>query len=294
MRAQRDFYSEKPVPDEEFKWYKEQFSYDKSELNAQVEWRDEKAEDWIQEKISFDAAYGNERVFAHLFLPKKYKPPFQTVVYFPGSGSVSQKSSETLTGWWEFQNNLSFMVTGGRAVLYPIYKGTFERRDGIPGNLHSGRTATFQYVEYLKKIVQDFIRSIDYLETREEIDNDKLAYFGFSWGGRLGAIIPAVEERLKLNIISVGGLTTMRKPRPEADGINYVTRVKIPTLMLNGRYDMKFPLEESAKATLALLGTPEEDKLLKVYETDHFIPRNELIKETLAWLDKYFGIPKFM
>ena len=184
------------------------------------------------------------------------------------------------------------MVTGGRAVLYPIYKGTFERRDGIPSGLHAGASATHQYVEYLKKIVQDFNRSIDYLETREEIDTNKFAFFGFSWGGQLATIIPAVEDRLKLNIISVGGLTTTRKPRPEADGINYVTRVKIPTLMLNGKYDMKFPIDESARATLSLLGTPEEDKLLKAYETDHFIPRNELIKETLAWLDKYFGRPK--
>jgi hypothetical protein len=38
-----------------------------------------------------------------------------------------------------------------------------------------------------------------------------------------------------------------------------------------------------------LLGTPDEHKELKVYETDHFIPRNEVIKETLAWLDRYLG-----
>jgi len=26
-----------------------------------------------------------------------------------------------------------------------------------------------------------------------------------------------------------------------------------------------------------------------VYETDHIPPRNEFIKETLAWLDRYLG-----
>jgi serine/threonine protein kinase/dienelactone hydrolase len=292
LPPQRDYYNETPVSDDEFTWYKEQFSYDKTELNARVEWRDESAEEWSQEKVTFDAAYGNERVIAHLFIPKKYLPPYQTVIYFPGSSSVYQKTSETITDWFEFKNYLSFMVTDGRAVLYPIYKGTFERRDGIPSGLHSGNSATHEYVEYLKKIVKDFRRSIDYLETREEIDIKKLAFYGASWGGRLGALIPAVEDRLKINIILVGGLKTTRKPRPEADPINYVTRIKIPTLMLNGKYDMKFPLEESAKATLALLGTPKEDKVLKLYDTDHFIPINELIKETLAWFDKYFGRPK--
>jgi len=27
-----------------------------------------------------------------------------------------------------------------------------------------------------------------------------------------------------------------------------------------------------------------------VYDTDHSIPRNEYIKETLNWLDKYLGL----
>ena len=38
-----------------------------------------------------------------------------------------------------------------------------------------------------------------------------------------------------------------------------------------------------------LLGTPKEDKHIVTYETDHFIPKKELIKESLAWLDRYFG-----
>jgi len=38
-----------------------------------------------------------------------------------------------------------------------------------------------------------------------------------------------------------------------------------------------------------LLGTSKDQKVLKLYETDHYIPRNELIEETLAWLDHYLG-----
>jgi hypothetical protein len=37
------------------------------------------------------------------------------------------------------------------------------------------------------------------------------------------------------------------------------------------------------------LGTPVPDKQQKVYDTDHIPPRNEFIKETLAWLDRYLG-----
>jgi pimeloyl-ACP methyl ester carboxylesterase len=77
--------------------------------------------------------------------------------------------------------------------------------------------------------------------------------------------------------------------RPEISNINYVTRVKIPTLMFSGRYDMIFPYETRAKPMFDLLGTPQENKTWKVYDSDHFVPRQEFIKETLAWLDKHFG-----
>jgi hypothetical protein len=62
--------------------------------------------------------------------------------------------------------------------------------------------------------------------------------------------------------------------------------------MLNGRYDMVFPYETCVKPMYDLLGTPEEDKKMVLYDTDHFIPRNELIKETLVWLDRYLGTVK--
>ena len=59
--------------------------------------------------------------------------------------------------------------------------------------------------------------------------------------------------------------------------------------MLNGKYDTLESLETSIRPMFDLLGTPAEHKALKLYETDHIPPRNEYIKETLAWLDRYLG-----
>ena len=59
--------------------------------------------------------------------------------------------------------------------------------------------------------------------------------------------------------------------------------------MLNGKYDLTFPLAAEVKPFYDLLGTPEKDKALKVYESDHWVPTSELIRETLGWLEKYFG-----
>jgi len=285
----RDYYKEEPVSDAIFQVYKEQFSYDKTDLNARLESRDDSAEDWIHERITFDAAYGNERIIAHLFLPKNSPPPYQTVIYVPGSGSLFQASSEDLASYFEFTAFLSFLVKNGRAVLYPVYKGTFERRDDALIPIYGG-TNSHSYTEFLIQVVKDFKRSIDYLETRQDIDNSKLAYFGMSWGGLLGAIIPAVEERLQTTIILGGGLNG--RGRPEVNQINYITRVKTPTLMLIGKYDTLVPYEKSSKPMFDLLGTPNEHKELKLYETDHVPHMNDFIKETLAWLDRYLGSVK--
>jgi cephalosporin-C deacetylase-like acetyl esterase len=282
----RDYYKEKPITDSIFQVYKEQFSYDKTDLDVRVESRDESSKDWIQERITFDAAYDGERIIGNLFLPKNTAPPYQTVIYFPGAQAVFQKSSEGMDTIFEFEVFLSFIVKNGRAVIYPVYKGTYERRDKALVPIVFGDTS-YKYSEYLSKLVKDFKRCIDYLETRKDIDSDKLAYYGMSWGGTLGAIIPAVEERLKASVLLGAGFYL--PCRPEADQINYVTRVKIPTLMLNGRYDTLFPYETSIKPMFDLLGTPDEHKEMKMYETDHIAPRNEFIKETLAWLDRYLG-----
>jgi dienelactone hydrolase/predicted Ser/Thr protein kinase len=283
--VERDFHKETPVPDPVFQVYKGRFSYDKTDLKARVESRRDNPGDWTQEKITFDAAYGGERVIAYLFLPQNAPPPFQTVIYVPGSASLITKSSQNLESYYEFPMFLSFIVKSGRAILFPVYKGTFERGDPALAAIFEG-TDSHLYTEFLTKLVKDFRRSVDYLETRPDtIDNRKLAYYGMSWGGNLGAVIPAVEERLKASVLVGGRLTPLG--RPEARPINYVTRVRTPTLLVAGKYDFDF--DTGVKPMFNLLGTSAEHKQLSSSDTDLIPPWNEFIKETLAWLDKYLG-----
>jgi hypothetical protein len=104
--------------------------------------------------------------------------------------------------------------------------------------------------------------------------------------------MPAIEGRLRANIVYLGGFPARSQygdPFPEADTLTYVTRVTIPTLMLNGKYDLTFPYQTNVKPYFDLLGTPAKDKIQKLYDTDHYIPKNELIKECLAFLDRYLG-----
>ena len=134
---------------------------------------------------------------------------------------------------------------------------------------------------------KDLGRSIDYLESRPEF-NDKLAFYGFSWGAQMGAILPAFEDRLR-TVVLVGGGFKHQESLPEADQATFAPRVKTPALMLNGRHDWIFPVQRSQVPMFELLGTPEEDKRHVVFDSGHSVPRREGIREILDWLDKYLG-----
>jgi len=86
----------------------------------------------------------------------------------------------------------------------------------------------------------------------------------------LGGFIPALEKRIQVSILDCGGFW-WGKSKPEVDPINYVSRVTIPTLMLNGRFDMTIPYKTMSKPMFDLLGTPHENKKQIVYENDHFV-----------------------
>ena len=57
--------------------------------------------------------------------------------------------------------------------------------------------------------------------------------------------------------------------------------------MLNGRFDFFFPVDTSQRPMFETLGTPKAQKRHMLYDTGHGIPRVEMIKETLDWLDRY-------
>jgi dienelactone hydrolase len=225
-------------------------------------------------------------MIGHLFLPRRPSPPFATVIYYPSGAAFGMQSSDNLG-----PEILDFLMAGGRAVFYPTFLSTFERRDGF--NL--GQVKKNVWRDHCLKWSQDLGVSIDYLETRSDIDKDKLAFYGFSQGGIVGPVLLAMEPRIKAAVLEAGGFLgggLTSNLAPEADPFNFAPRVKIPVLMLNGRYDILRRPEEEQDQLFRWLGTPPENKFRKIYETDHHAPRLERIKEVTAFLDKYLGSVK--
>lgn len=128
-------------------------------------------------------------------------------------------------------------------------------------------------------------RAIDYLETRPDIQSEKLAYVGVSWGAAV-LQFPALEKRFKTAILLSGGLVFV-ETFPEVDSFHFAARVTVPVLMINGKDDFVFPLETSQKPLFRLLGATE--KKHRLFDSGHTIPRNQAIKEILDWLDRYLG-----
>jgi formylglycine-generating enzyme required for sulfatase activity/dienelactone hydrolase len=278
--AARDFNRERPVGDDVFAAYRTLYEYDKGDLDARAEGSDDSNADWRVERVSYAAAYGRERVPALVYIPKRAQPPYQAVVYFPGSQTISQRSTTEIN-----PRLFDWVIKSGRVFVHPIYKSTFERGDEIVDD-YPKMTNTFR--EHVIAWSKDVRRSVDYLQARPDIDRDRIAYMGFSWGSGMAPIFLAVEPRFKAAVLVVGGFY-VQPSKPEVEAINFAPRVKMPVLMLNGRFDFFLPEDGTQIPMFRLLGTPDAQKRRVAYDTGHNIPRPDLIRESLNWLDTYLG-----
>ncbi len=276
-RLVRDYSTEKPVGDETFRIFRRMYAYDPAPLDVKTESIDDSNAVWRKETLSYTAAYGGERIPAYLFLPKNARPPYQTVLYVPGGDALALRNSQTGTR----TNYFDFLLRTGRAVLYPVYSGMFERHREGPGGPNAQREWTIQFAK-------DVRRSVDFLESRPDIQRGGVSYYGLSVGGTFASLFLALEPRFKAGVLVGGGLFGDEAP-PEADVLNFAPRVTLPVLMLNGRLDFQIPFETLQKPMFRLLGSAESDKRQILFETGHLPPVQDLMRETLNWFDRYVG-----
>jgi eukaryotic-like serine/threonine-protein kinase len=277
-----DFTDREPIPDERFEALRSLFAYEPLPLEAEVEEVLEGPGGSRREVVSFTAAYGDERVPAHLFLPPRAREPYQAVVYFPGSTAQVARSSDSLTDL----SLIEFVPRTGRALLYPVYQGTYERRHAGPSRSEAER------MERFVRVVLDLRRAVDYLVSRDDVDPERIAYVGLSAGGEYGAVMLALEQRFRAAVLLAGGFddTHMLREPEWQNPWNYAPRVQAPTLMINGADDFILPVETGQRPLFELLGLPSEQKRHVVIEGGH-VPsdRPAMIRESLAWLDRWLG-----
>ncbi len=276
-----DFSNKQPVSDDVYTVFVNQFSYSSENLAPIVESSDDGHPDWRVETVTLDADYAEERFAVYLFTPRTAVGPFDAVIYAGGSNTFSGSAQSPAAS---SISRFDFILNSGRAFVVPVYSGSFERYDGLN---ESPENEQVIYRQRLYRWRSDLGRTLDYLETRGDINNESVAFLGISYGASAMTPLLALEQRLKVAVLIIGGFTFRDFPEI-ADPLNYVGHIVQPVLMLNGRYDPVFPVETRQLPFFDKLGTPASEKRHVLFDTAHRPPpRGPLVRETIDWLDRY-------
>jgi dienelactone hydrolase len=240
---------------------------------------------WVAEEIVLTFA-AQETTTIYIVRPKAHDKPLQPVVY-SGVGDCCYRKRPNRDVLEQLQI-AGFVVNSGRALVMPIWDGGYERWSPVPteadaaADLARRKPLLWQH---------DLGATIDYLESRADMDAERIGYLGISRGASFaGAVNLAIEKRIDAAVLASGGIWIHDRLHPMIDLVNYAPRITIPVLMLSGRYDHIYPYEQSQKRTFNLLGTPPDKKAQITYDTGHFtMPPNMVAADVTDWFDRYLG-----
>ena len=271
----------KPMNDEVFKIYSRNFEVGPMDLKAKTIYEDTSNPLWDKERITVDLGYNSLKMDILIFKPKESYGKLESIVFFPGANYYMTPPDIDEASIGEF--GLDFIIKSGRAVVWPAIKGSMNRLNNTTPS--SPEETARLWREGLSHWTVDTYRALDYLESRPDFDGDNIFYMGMSHGALFPTHTLLFEKRFKAAILYVGGVFTSYPPL--SDGLNHIPRITTPILMLNGEQDYLVP-KIAAETFFNFLGTSSEDKKIVFYDSGHWpLPRNQMIKETLSWIDTY-------
>ncbi len=201
---------------------------------------------------------------------------------------------------WLIDQATTFARSG--AVVIAI-DAPFARRTGSTVRM------TRQDREEQIQLMKDLQRAVDVLRAQPNVAADRIAYYGVSYGGAMGALFAAIERRIKTAVLVVGngGLVThytgpedlpsmalltcatrnawFREMVP-IEPIRFIGLAKpTPLLLQNGRLDQAVM---AADAQLLHNAAPEPRKLLW-YDAGHNLNQQALF-DAHDWLVEHIGL----
>jgi formylglycine-generating enzyme required for sulfatase activity/dienelactone hydrolase len=266
-----------PAPESDVKkWFDDYYQYDGSvPLNATVE--PTETDEWRRERITYSGADG-ERALAYLYVPKKFPGPHQ-VIHLRPAGDVLFKFR---TVPQSIDAEYAPFVRSGRAVFAVVLRGYLERER--PAGYEEPDPVSIEYVEENARHITDMRRGLDYLRTRDDLDHNRIAFLGVSFGGP-AMVLPAIESRYGAVILLSCGISKSDVHRA-ANAINFAPLIGAPKLLVNGKYDEGFPLKTVAEPLFELL-TGSKERL--PYDGGHWPDPEDFVRMVTPWLDKTLG-----
>ena len=160
------------------------------------------------------------------------------------------------------------------------------------------------------QLIVDLRRAVDILLERPEVDRERLAYYGVSYGGAMGGLLAGVEDRLVAYVLVVGdgGLVThstgsedwpdgelfrLPEARRQAwleamwpvEPLHYVGQAAPAALLFqNGTQDALVP----AAGALVYQAAGSEPKTVLWYEAGHGLPP-EAMRDAVDWLGPFLA-----
>ena len=163
--------------------------------------------------------------------------------------------------------------------------------------------------------VIDLRRGVDLLLTRPDVDAQRLAYVGHSYGAQWGSILSAVDKRMKTSILMAGvaeigdiflrnndpSLVDLRKARPagqlekysqvtgDIDAVHFIRHAApIPLLLQFANYEQYFD-KTSMEHYVAAASEP---KKVVYYDTGHDLNDPQALEDRYKWLAKYIHLSR--
>ncbi len=230
------------------------------------------------EQFAFDSYHGGS-VPGFLALPEKGDAPYPVVLLLHG---ITGKKENWLQD--QFTNG-SKVVHGLLAQGYAVlaldaqYHGArLVNNDYIePGNMVFKRKWLIRYSHLVTQTVVDYRRAIDYLESRQDIDPQRMGVLGYSMGGHMAFVLGANEPRVKAVVACVV---------PDTKGIvnnagSFAPHLgHLPLLMLMASKD-QFYTKDQAQGLFDAI--PGNNKAIKFYNSGHSLP-SAYTRNAVTWI----------
>ena len=250
-------------------------------------------EDLTRERVTFGSTH-DERVLATITKPAGHGP-FAAVILLHGSTAMGR---HMWTVRWPLDLRWPRAGLMTVAVDAPGF-GSRETPDDR-GRLRPARPdLLFRTRDVRIQAVQDLMRTVDYLHTRDDVRPDAIGYCGVSMGCRLGVPFFGLDGRVRAAAFFVGGSGAYARfeagPELAADEAlvfaltDPITFAPMsagrPVFAVNGERDALVG-REAAERLQAAFGEPKE---LRWFDGDHAETPPELFDEALAFLRPHLG-----